>query len=897
MTVLHPSVYIPSVQASHLYLHHEYNQPLYVKYVGMLPASLELNELIRQGVVPTDGAKRTSNAIISISFKQAIKTPVEMLADKKDRLIRFEAVLAKLQNKYDMSKNEANKKLYEDKIEIQMGKINSLSQQIEELKTMIQSGEAWTKISNKELRTHLYENGFSITSANGIVTQYKISHRTSAAARTGKVIAIRADLYEGMKNWRRMGLELDGRKDIDFVSVLAYESLTSSSIEEMIEINTNSILVIDKEESKFRYNAILVSLDEEGKMVSKSGTSDFSNEIWDGQALLEEEFFDGEISMKLLRHHWFKAACFRVSVQQFLRDHCPEGIEFDDWYIIDVYNNPIKASSIKMITTESALKFMKVAHVVGDKKQMWKHWCKRVKADGNLFGVVKHEKPSRRMEDNKPVRTLSYQYINSLPITEGQIATLCKYDLEYLDKLKNDHEFFIAHLERTSNEVNGNEMMVKLYQHNPAFIGVDFFRLFKSKKIEDWKKGLLGGKVSVKGADYYTLLSNPIEMLYKAVNMKPKKKSTLKKYQVYCKGYDFDTDLCAMRSPHTAANNVVLLNNTDNALINEYLPNLSKSIVVINCIGVPILTKFSGADMDSDCVYISDSKVLVSVANKCKKYPVVQHDIDNETKPYTVSLTDQAEIDISLCNDFIGSVTNSAALLLSSIWDMQSKGEDTTALNDDLSKLIVMQGLAIDSAKRKSKANIDGELKQISKPSEHPIWWKYRPTDDNKKKAKKEKGKKKTANEVDTEIEAVWNCPMDNIVKQFIKTKPADGIKNVPIKKLLIKREAGKANNNQFNKVIDLLDTMSQIDKSLYRNEQMTDDEKEENITEKLDNMREHIEIIKKMKINANTMYAIISHYFKDNKLKDGEYKRITVIMKVLFEAKHDVFMSSFHKN
>lgn len=50
MTELHKPVYIPSIEASDIYNHMVRGRELDLKYIGMIPTSLELNKLINLGI-------------------------------------------------------------------------------------------------------------------------------------------------------------------------------------------------------------------------------------------------------------------------------------------------------------------------------------------------------------------------------------------------------------------------------------------------------------------------------------------------------------------------------------------------------------------------------------------------------------------------------------------------------------------------------------------------------------------------------------------------------------------------------------------------------------------------------------------------------------------------------
>lgn len=892
---LQESVYIPSIEGSDIYLNNHHNQQLNIRYVGMIPKSLELEAYVKFGMIVTGSDKPISNDVVNVSFSTKVNPidgKVKKLKSKLNDTIRQRDEYMKV---FTSSRNDEKRK---------QSIVDQKNQSVERIQSAIErlSSQYWDEMSIEELQDDLYTNGFYIDFYDNKTKmieriEYIVSHRSSAKSRIGKVLAVRKELYEQMKSWRRMNLALDGREDIDFVSTLAYESLTGSSIVETIELDPKHILVINDHVSKFEHPANLVSVSlETGLLVNKKGTGQFSNKIWDGQALLDEEYFIGtDKSMKLLRQHWFKACAFRCSISGFLMDQAEKKeIDFETWELKDMFNNTVMAKDVKMITTPSALKFLKIAHVVGSEPEMFEHWCETVSKQGSSFGVVKSEKPSKfRYVDGKPIHQMSYQYLNSLPISKEELEELSKYELYYIDQLKNDTKTFVQYALDTADMTNGNEMLVELYRRNHNFARTRVFKNWRSRLIGEYVKRIKRGKLKIVGADYMVLCSNPVEMLYAAIGAFDGGELTLKGKEVYCKTFDWDKKLIGMRSPHTSPSNILSCRNTYNELIDTYLPNLSKNIVVINSIDNPVLDTLSGADMDSDTVWLSDNELLAQTAEESNKsYLPCLGDIGTQDAKYLVCNKDMAVIDNKLKNDYIGRITNIAALLCSHIWDAKEKNEDISDMLDKLSVLSVAQGICIDYAKRIPAISINKVLSDANKllnellgdDKQIPTWWADRHPEAVKQYVKQEKeGKAPT--------KVKFECPMDYLQEIFSNLPNAKGDTDIPIEDLLVKGNAGKANNAQKHIAEDLFRLANDRIKSSHT-KNIDDESKREHHVDRMDAIAKAKNEIGRRKMTENTMYALIKN------IVNAEINNNTInCLNILYQAQKELFLNCWKKN
>lgn len=141
--------------------------------------------------------------------------------------------------------------------------------------------------NKRQLRKELYENGFVL---NGV--KYIRYKRTTAKSRKGHCLFIIEKLYKKMINWSRLNLHFEENEILDLPSLFAYESLPLSSIEDIIEIDPESILIIDDIESKFFKRCSVTRLNKEtGLLQAKDEEIELFNNLFDGQSLVDKSIF------------------------------------------------------------------------------------------------------------------------------------------------------------------------------------------------------------------------------------------------------------------------------------------------------------------------------------------------------------------------------------------------------------------------------------------------------------------------------------------------------------------------------------------------------------------------------------------------------------------------------
>jgi len=907
------NVYIPSLQASNIYEHLHRNKELKFSNVGMIPNSLELDKLKEIGLKTISSKKYNkimSNDIINIKFKQKVKSEKEIIGDLNKKINKIttnidinlfkeiNSLLSEagykdkeykeqkrylIEKKYNSNNivayfNELTKNNYREKIEEIRGKTDWEEINIDD---KIDLKNATMK---KGLRSILYTEGFKLN-INGKEINYVLYKRSSAKSRTSQVLFINEKLRNDMIKWSRLGINFSKQKnkDIDFPSLLAYESLVSSSAEDLIKIETKNILIISDVKSIFPINCNVVKKNDDDKLVSEPVDGYMmENDIFDGQGLLQTEYFDNigrsDKSMVLTRQHMFKSCLFRCDIQKFLKDYAKDNnIDFDTWKLTNMFKEPMLAKDVFCVITPNSLKALKFNKIKGSKHNMWKHWKYCVEKEGCLFAIVKSDKESKRGKDYEGniLQQTSYQHLNSMPISYSDMLDLSFFEYEYIMELKNNDEVYIEFLRKNANRVNSNDMLADLYETNKNLVNTELFKDKRSLDIHNYVKHIKKGKIRLNG-DYCTILGNGKEMLYHAISKLPVDKKgvldyeawesemILKDNEVYTKLHDFDAEYVAFRNPHTAQSNVLICKNKDNKFIDDYFI-LSKNIIYVNSINFPICRILSGQDFDSDSVVLFHNCKLLEIAKECYgKYRVCVNKIPiKETNEYNVCNEDSAKIDNILAKSQmnIGTVVNLGQLYMSTYWDLINKGiNKTEKLNKLLERIdvcTVLSEIAIDQAKRLYDIDI---IEQIKYLNDSVLLSKIKP---NFFRCVSQSNKIKTKY-YDTSMDY-----LDNILGKLPDAKDKD---NIDFSKLLKDIDYRDIKKKQFEGIIKAINDMSNDIKIIHtkynkedRDREYTKQEKKEKYRALEDTVNEHILIVKRYKIKLETMSKIINSKEFDN--------------------------------
>lgn len=630
--------------------------------------------------------------------------------------------------------------------------------------------------------------------------------RSGNAAKKGKHIFIREDFYLDMMKWSWLGYSpKDLKVSLPYVEMKAYESLVNSNIKGTVKIEPDEILLLEDKEHTFQTKIAKIR-EEQGKFFLNRCEDDVTNKVFDGECLLDNSVFesgDMDAGMMLLRNFFFKSCGFRTDIQGYYKEIF--GVDYKNARVQDCFGNWIEIKKIKMIVTTSSFKVFKFKKYFGinqlayelrmniDDIQMeeaesfyeeasytYDLWRRKVKENGNVFGVVKHE------EVHREKRKFTYQMINSMNFSENDIRELMEEDIKKFVELRTNYEAYEAYIEKGRGKDGGGNpsytehFIIDLVKKNPVFRQTDLYKEKRSNDMRAFKQKLYEGKLSIE-ADYYTLCSMPWELLQYSV--KPEEaflNPVLKKGEICIAGLKEGEQITLCRNPHTCASNVVCATNRRIPEIEKWFYFTRKdgfsNIVVISPWEWDVMEALNGADFDSDEVLCIKNKIVLERAMELGKseqisaIPHVEKDSDSRGTVETGDFLKQYEIDCALSGNKIGTISNYVQVLNGYYWDSFHEGSRFTKrqeeLYDDIQILSVLMGLEIDKAKHAysfdAQKTAEEILNKYHSSGKNSKWYRYRPIFMCfiNKNRHKEAVKKAKAN--------FWlNCPMDYVAKRL----------------------------------------------------------------------------------------------------------------------------------
>lgn len=603
-------------------------------------------------------------------------------------------------------------------------------------------------LSADAIREYLYKNGFTLKypifkknketgeyEQDGVETiKYKFWFRSSAKARVGEVLFINEKYHDEIVKWQMMNIETELDKSCKLVEMMAYMSLTASSIEGSVNINPSEILVIDDMESAIEKDVLDVIV-ENGKCKVVEGRKVIKNVLFDGQALLDDSLFVDDSGMMLLRHHMFKACGFRTYISKFMKDHFKDNYETAT--VRDRYGNDVRVKDIKMITTENAMKWEKF---LGATKEGFDKWKEVVANNKCEFGVVKRDHESKL----KDKQWISYQMLNALMLNKEETRFLFNNTSKFINGMKKDNDKYIDYLKITESEVNENSMILDLVNLNKDFIYSTLFKKQKTETLKKLKNELKEGRILVCG-DNLTVVGNPYLMLKASVGNRKLIDETLSISEnndyisVYTSKFKNGEMLAGFRNPFNAPNNLSYFKNeTNDSLINKYF-NFSDNIIAINLIKTDGQDRNNGMDADSDFMLVTNDAMVINKAKDIyKNYPTIVNSIPKSNKEYINNNESKAKIDnlLAKAKADIGVSSNLAQIALSHYSDTKNK-----EIRDIVVIMSVLAQVAIDNAKRQYEVDVEKECNRLRIKGLKPLFFKYTQGDDIEKYMDKDERK------------------------------------------------------------------------------------------------------------------------------------------------------------
>ena len=623
-----------------------------------------------------------------------------------------------------------------------------------DLKTKKKPERFAKRYSPSQIREHLYLEGFVFNDKTYV--RYK---RSSGAAKQGSCLFVRKDRLSILDEWSNAGLSEEDLCFQNLTSYEAYRALSLSSLILALDIRPKNILFVKDAKVVLKDQDVISVNYEGGKLVAKPGKSDITNNIFDGEGLLDESVFLShglaDKGMMLLRSRFFKCCAFNAKLKRWFADNGVTKLSQ-----LTGITTAESLDDILLVASESCLKYLKLASG-GFCQGNIVRWCAEVDKDEIKFGVVKTDKPTRFFGGDMVETT--YQLLNTLQLSSGDMRTLITPQIEYIERIRDIGEkpefirFFLegedgAHehedegredFEDADESVSAqddakysaytfkNKICLELVRVDE---NVKYTNLFKQRVyrsvMDSLYLRLYMGRVLVHGT-FATLLGNPYEYLryiLKDEAGKPRfnveePTSLLSEGEIYSPFFDEGAELIGSRSPHTTMGNILLARNKKLPEVDRYF-NLSRQIVVVDAINNNIQHRLNGCDYDSDFMLLSDNRILVKGAQKhYADFPVPVTGfgyVDNKMEPLARGkkenlIRNLLGIDEKIADNLVGQIINLSQLLNSHLWDRLSKNKrfDFAELYSQIAILSILSGAEIDSAKWKPPFDIQKEYRRI----------------------------------------------------------------------------------------------------------------------------------------------------------------------------------------
>lgn len=874
---------------------------------GYIPYSLELLKLQQEGL-----------QLLKYKRKKLKNPIIENGKEKKFGYIRY---FKKLEDDdLDTSKNNSRNKTldivnvyfktnYKNSAYVELLKINKklkleklndkekeeLNIRKEQLKNEVDKlDKDKIDINRDRLRKELYEDGFE--DENKI--EYVMYSRSSAKSRQGKVTFIRKELYENMHKWTHMGINFPANKPIDVVSVSAYTTLVSSSIEDTIKIDPKSVLLIEGIESEWQQECKSIEfIDGELRVIHKENGG-LTSCPTDGNCLFDKSYFEEGIDFKLLRQHMFKSCAFKTDIQLFFKDYCnSNNIEYETFKVKNMFGDEMLAKDVKMICTPNSCKFLKFSQFVSNSeddeernKDMFEHWKNIVEEDENVFGVCKHNHQSKWTFNDVEYQQMSYQMLNSLPLSKDDMQELFNYfEKDYVYKLKNNIDTFKNYLERKESAVNSNRMMLEILNKNSKFKQTELFKEFRTKVINRYVETLQKGKIKIKG-DNCTLIANPMCYLKQAIGKYNENDLELKNNEVYTKLFADNEELTLFRNPCVSQFNVYVGVNTYNGDIDKYF-DFGKNIIVVNCIDNAICQILSHMNFDSDLVLVTNNETILKAAKECyNKYLVCECGIKANKRLYCYNNEELCKIDNRLAHSKseIGITVNTGQLAMSKYWDLKSKKMSDELLDNiqkQVDKCTILSGIAIDGAKKDfGDIKINKQLRSIKKElniDKKPNFFAF-----IQEQTKIDKCR-------------MYNTSMDYLLEVLKSIKDAKRTDKIDLKILLDDNiDKNKANRKQLSDLIEEVEKLKKKKGLKFKEiaEANAKEDKSEKYNEIADDVIETVENNKSKKLTKETVYAILCLIAQEGQTEKVEKVRSVKLdlLNLVFNMNKKVVLSCF---
>lgn len=382
----------------------------------------------------------------------------------------------------------------------------------------------------------------------------------------------------------------------------------------------------------------------------------------------------------IIRAPWIKGLVVNFNWKEYCRN---KGVE----YLTDIFTDDKKSiDDIDLLISKSQFKMYKQYKEKGG----WNYYTKSMKENNLLWGVVM---PNKENDDH--FKTLNYQYLNALSLTDSDIDNLCKRTEDILTKLcegdiKQAYHMIISRDSKTEDSCNDDEIdakdittpyktfLQKSVEYNYDLLQDEYIQelIFKQSKAK-FKEAKIG-KIECP-SNYQFIVSDPVAQIQFIIRNHAasedigkqqefrslKVQGLLKENEVYShywneNKYGQKEKIVLMRSPMIDKSEIAVMKlvNTGET---KYWYGTIKSGIILSIHDLTTL-QMQNCDFDGDRCFSCNLNALVTGAMQNPR-PLLYPSNKKELITGSVTSKNLIEADIRGLNSKVGTISNEGASL------------------------------------------------------------------------------------------------------------------------------------------------------------------------------------------------------------------------------------------
>lgn len=431
----------------------------------------------------------------------------------------------------------------------------------------------------------------------------------------------------------------------------------------------------------------------------------------------------------IIRAPWIKGLVVNFNWKEYCRN---KGVE----YLTDIFTEDKKSiDDIDFLISKSQFKM----HKQYKEKGGWDYYTKSMKENNLLWGVVM---PNKENDDH--FKTLNYQYLNALSLTNKDIDDLCKRTENILTRLcegdmKQAYQMIISHDSKedescSDDEIDANDststyktFLQKAVEYNSDLLQDEYIQelIFKQSKAK-FKDAKIG-KIECP-SNFQFIISDPVAQIQFVIRNHAasddivkqqefkslKVQGLLKENEVYShywneNKYGQKEKIILMRSPMIDKSEIAVRNlvNTGDT---RYWYGTVKSGIILSIHDLTTL-QMQNCDMDGDRCFSSNLDTLVNGAMENPR-PLLYPSNKKESITGCIANENLIAADIRGLNSKVGTISNEGAILYALLANYSEGSWEYNEVSRRIEILGELVGVEIDRIK-------------TSIPPKRPSDWAY----------------------------------------------------------------------------------------------------------------------------------------------------------------------------